>query len=283
MANTEKKPRSKFLRKKKSKSKDSKLEELTELKEKLLNRTKDYGLEKFKEEFKISELGKGKKSLEKISKEKQISKKVSEEGIEAIMHNAMDKYIGTSIEEIAKKIKDKIEYNSIIDTTSLSKIKDFKEAKHEFKKQFLKKILSLNYGNISKAADMAGIDRRSIHRLLDDTELKQIRQEMKKPYTVKEKSVSQMLEKTISEFKEVIHPQKYERIYENVPEISKDIVEHIPLKIPTLKEAESKFEKQFLTDALKESKYNISKTAKQLGIRFETLHRKIKELEITFQ
>jgi len=48
----------------------------------------------------------------------------------------------------------------------------------------------------------------------------------------------------------------------------------------TLKEAEEEFEKKFILAALKQHQFNITKSAKNMGLRFETLHRKIKSLGI---
>jgi DNA-binding NtrC family response regulator len=38
------------------------------------------------------------------------------------------------------------------------------------------------------------------------------------------------------------------------------------------------FEKQYFEKALKENKGNVSKTARKIGLRYETLHRKLKKL-----
>jgi DNA-binding NtrC family response regulator len=38
------------------------------------------------------------------------------------------------------------------------------------------------------------------------------------------------------------------------------------------------FEVQYFKKALKENKDNISKTARKIGLRYETLHRKLKSL-----
>ena len=46
----------------------------------------------------------------------------------------------------------------------------------------------------------------------------------------------------------------------------------------TLKEAEQEFEKQYLSKALKEAKGSITKTAKKIGLRYETIIRKMKKL-----
>ena len=45
-----------------------------------------------------------------------------------------------------------------------------------------------------------------------------------------------------------------------------------------MKDAEREFEKKYLKAALQENDNNISKTARKIGLRFETLHRKLKSL-----
>jgi DNA-binding NtrC family response regulator len=40
------------------------------------------------------------------------------------------------------------------------------------------------------------------------------------------------------------------------------------------------FEKTYIKKALEENKGNVSKTAAKIGLRYETLHRKIKKMDI---
>jgi DNA-binding NtrC family response regulator len=47
---------------------------------------------------------------------------------------------------------------------------------------------------------------------------------------------------------------------------------------PTLKDAEEEFEKRFIVKALEENNFNVSKTSRKIGLRYETLHRKMKAL-----
>ena len=48
----------------------------------------------------------------------------------------------------------------------------------------------------------------------------------------------------------------------------------------TFKQAEQEFEKSYINKALEENNSNISQTARKIGLRFETLHRKIRKLGI---
>jgi len=105
-----------------------------------------------------------------------------------------------------------------------------------------------------------------------------IRQEMAKAYEIKQEAITSIISDVLDNYKTVIHPTKLNQVYQNVDEVSKDILEHIPEKPLTLKEAEERFEKAFLKKALEENNKNVSKTAKKIGIRYETLHRKCKKL-----
>ena len=62
--------------------------------------------------------------------------------------------------------------------------------------------------------------------------------------------------------------------------LSSDIVKKLPAVEMSWDDAEVEFEKKYLEKALAENKGNISKTAKAIGLRYETLHRKLKKLMI---
>jgi len=47
-----------------------------------------------------------------------------------------------------------------------------------------------------------------------------------------------------------------------------------------MKQAEQEFEKKYLRQALQENK-TITATAKKIGLRYETLHRKLKSLGLS--
>ena len=84
----------------------------------------------------------------------------------------------------------------------------------------------------------------------------------------------------LDEYKDVIKEEALQKAYEKVPKFSKEIINEIPTKKLTLKEAEEEFERRYLMKALEENNHNITTTAKKIKIRYETLIRKLKSLGI---
>ena len=54
----------------------------------------------------------------------------------------------------------------IINERSTGEITDFRRAREEFERGYLRKLLASTGGNVSKAAELAGIHRRTIHRMI---------------------------------------------------------------------------------------------------------------------
>lgn len=205
-----------------------------------------------------------------------LEKKVKHE-MKPVVEKGMHKFLGLTIDELAEDITSKIEVSPFLNVkinTSLP----FKEAKKIFKREYLKKLLQSHHGNISTIAKLAEIDRRSVHRIVKSNDVKKIRKEMLKPSYVKEIEVSGIIEDALDSYKTVIHPDKLKEMYQNVSELSKDIVKSLPEKPMTLKDAEKEFEKRYLEKALAENNHNISQTAKKIQLRYAVLHRKLKTL-----
>ena len=197
-----------------------------------------------------------------------------------MIDSAMNKYIGATINEISLDISDKLKRSPLIDFDF--KIMDFKTAKRLYIKQYLIRLLETNHGNISKVAIIADVDRRSIHRLIQkfDIDVAKLREELMKPYYVREAAISSMIEKTLDNYKQVVRPEKLEKAYKNVSVLSKEILKELPIEPMTLKKAEQEFEKMYIKRILEHTKGNISEAARLIGLRFETLHRKIKKLDL---
>lgn len=205
--------------------------------------------------------------------------RVVKERVEPIIDNAMHKFLGITISELRKDISDKIEKNPLLSfeiNTSLP----FKSAKKSFKKEFLTRLLRAHYGNISAVAKVMKQDRRSVHRDIIDLgiDVDKIRKEMIRPEYYKKEIVDDILRKSLDQYREFIKPNKLEKIYENVDSISEDIVKELPIVEMTWEEAEIEFEKEYLKKVLEENDFNVSKTARKIGLRYETLHRKVKAL-----
>jgi len=210
--------------------------------------------------------------------DKKELEKVIEDKVKPIINDAMQKFLGVTIGELSSDISDKLKRSPLLDF-DIDASAPFKKAKKMFKRQFVIRLLQTNYGNISKAAKAAGIDRRSIHRLIKELSISssKFREELMKPEYVKQSAVSSVIEHTLDNYKQVIRPEKLEEVYKNVSLISKNILKELPVVSMTLKEAEEEFEKLFLEKVVKDAG-SITKAAKKIGLRYETLHRKMKKL-----
>jgi DNA-binding NtrC family response regulator len=210
---------------------------------------------------------------------KEDLERVIKSRVKPIIDNAMQKLIGARIVEIGTDITDRLAKNPMFDV-EIDTGKSFKKAKEGFKKAFLTKLLQTHLCNVSKVADIAGIDRRSIHRMIKGfrINISRIRKNLLSKEYAQEEAVKDIVESAIDEYKQAINPERLKRIYAAVPEISKDLIKELPKMPPTLKEAEEEFERKFILKALKENKFNISKTARKIKLRYETLHRKMKAL-----
>ena len=202
--------------------------------------------------------------------------KVLDKKVRPIVDNAMQKFLGVTIEELSKDITGKLE-NPLADL-QLPPGASFKEAKRRFRQHYLKMLLRINYGNISEAAKQAEIDRRSIHRVVKDAhiDVAKIRKDMQRTYDVRQEAVSNIIAETLDRYKQVLHPEKLQEAYQHVGEVSKTILDQLPEEPFSLKQAEEQFEREFLHQALEENQFNITKTARKIKVRYETLHRKTK-------
>lgn len=218
-----------------------------------------------------------------MPEEKIDLERVMKEKIEPILDSAMHKYLGVSISEMKEDLASKLKRPWISYTVDTSI--PFKKAKLLFKKEYLQKLLLLHFGNVSEVARLAGINRRSIHRIIAEVgiDVEKIRREMVRKYDLKQEAVSHVIGQVLDNYKTILHPERLERMYENMHHVTDEVLEELPEVPLTLQEMELEFEKKYFEDALKKYKYNISATARAIGIRYETLHRKVKELEIIIQ
>ena len=213
--------------------------------------------------------------------EKEDLENVLKKRLKPIIDDAMHKFLGITVPEIEEDISHKLVKSPILDLEIDTKIK-FRRAKDRFKKFYLEKMLQTNLGNISKVADLSGIDRRSIHRLIKQLkiDMENLKGSLLEADYVKEAAVKDVIEATLEGYKGVIKAEKLKKMYKEAPHISKDLARELPEAPLTMDEAEDEFEKRFIMKALSENEFNVSKTAKKIGLRYETLHRKIKALKI---
>jgi DNA-binding NtrC family response regulator len=209
-----------------------------------------------------------KKDLEDTIKEK----------VSPMLEEMMEKQWGISIPQIESDISDKLKHQTL--RIYVPPNLEFNEAKKVFKKEFVKKELKLHKGNISHLAKVLGVDRRSIHRMIKDLgiNVERLRKEQESKEEFQKGIIDKTIRSTLDQYKGLIKQQKMEKVYQEVPKLSRNIAKFIPLQEVTWKEAEQEFEKQFLRHALEENEGVISKTADKIKIRPETLSRKIKKL-----
>ena len=205
-----------------------------------------------------------KKDLEETIKEK----------VSPLVEETIEKNIGVTIPKLESDIADKLmeQGTDIYVPHDLT----LKEAKKVFKKQFLKRELRLHLGNVSELAKTLGLDRRSIHRAMKDLDVHRTGALDKNQYY--RSLLDKKIRRTLDDYKGIIHPEKMEKIYQDIPRLSRNIVKFIPHRDVSWKQAEKIFEKEFIGHALKEVDNKVSKAAVKLDIRAETLHRKIKKL-----
>jgi DNA-binding NtrC family response regulator len=198
-----------------------------------------------------------------------------------LIGNITSRFLGVHVDELNKDLTTKLTKSPFIDFEINTKI-PFKEAKKRFKKYYLKKLLSLNLGNISEVAKKSKINRRSLHRLITELNIniKKIKKDLIRPYEIKVSSVSNAIENVLDDYKRVIHPDKLESIYKSVHEISHNLMKEVPDTIMPLKDAIAEFEKRYLQKALIESNHNIAVVARRIQLRYETLHRKLRSLRL---
>ncbi len=91
--------------------------------------------------------------------------KVVKSRVKPIIDGAMQKFIGARIVELESDISDSLAKNPLFEVEIDTSLK-FRKAKDNFKRSYISKLLQTHLGNISRVADVLGIDRRSIHRLI---------------------------------------------------------------------------------------------------------------------
>jgi DNA-binding NtrC family response regulator len=201
--------------------------------------------------------------------------KVINDKIIPIINSSTTKALGKPIiqfnEDITTKLKKAGNYSIDIN-------KKFKDAKRQFKIEFLTNMIKKNCGNISEVARIVEVDRRSIHRIIDDSVVKEIREKLPKIYDLRYNEINSIIEKSFLEYKNQLSDQKVTKMYEEIPKLVDEIIKEIPIEKVTLKEAEIEFEKEYLLRALTKFNFDINKTAQAIGLRYETLFRKIKIL-----
>lgn len=198
--------------------------------------------------------------------------------VSPLLEETMEKSWGITIPKLESDITDQLKKPQLNIYIPLHST--FSKAKKKFKAEFLKRELKLHQGNISQLAKTLEVDRRSIHRTIKDLDINLglVRSKIESKERYQETMIDHMIRSALEHYRELIQPQQMEKMYEEVPSLSKSIAKFLPPQELTWKEAEQEFEKQFLQHSLEQNQWKVSATAQKVGIRAETLHRKIKRL-----
>ena len=203
--------------------------------------------------------------------EKVITNKIS-----PLLANSKNEHI--DISKLYENITSHIKRGSIFDI-EIDLCLNFKNAKKEFKKCFLTNMIKKNYGNISEVARITDINRRSIHRIIDDKEIRQIRSNLPKRDTIIYNELCHAIDTILlTNDHRFINKDKLKNIYDSLSRLPDETLNNFDEL--TFKEAEIEFEKKYIKEALLKYNHDICITANQIGIRSETLYRKIKNLEL---
>ena len=207
--------------------------------------------------------------------------RVVKEKVEPMIEEAMRKFLGVTINELEKDITEKIGQEHLVGMVVRVDL-PFKIAKKMFKKEFLERAIQTHYGNVSEVADIVGLDRRSIHRDIKSLglDMRKLREKFYKSGYFEKEAVDGMIRGALDQYKRVIRPEKLEKMYSHVHELSENIVNVLPLLDVSWKEAEKEFEKVYLKAALEMNGWKLRETARKINVRYETLLRKMKLLGI---
>ncbi len=194
----------------------------------------------------------------------------------SLLEETLGKNLGVVVPKLEEDITDKLAQSqtAMYIPSGLS----FNQAKKKFKEQFLKRELRAHFGNVSVVARALGVNRRSIHRAIQEYKLDVTRTKVLPNENVFKEEVDRSIRSTLDQYKDIFNPVKMEKLYGDVSSLSRDIAEVIPHQDISWREAEEDFEREFLGEALLRNNFNLSRTAKQLRLRAETVSRKMKKL-----
>lgn len=198
--------------------------------------------------------------------------------VQPVVEEAMRKYLGISINEIKGDISDRIKSSPLLGIP-IDFQSTYKKAKTKFKQVFMERALQLHYGNVSEVARITGLNRRTIHRILDKQKTKKIRKDLFKPYYLRQQEVEQIIYDVLSSYQSAINQERLTHFYEHTPKLSKDITNELPTEDITLKDAELEFDKQYFTHHYKRQT-DIKELAKKIDLSYETTLRKLKKLQL---
>lgn len=199
--------------------------------------------------------------------------------IKPLVESAVQKYLGIRVANIESDISDQLKKSTLLDVPIDTKI-PYKQAKKAFKRAYLMRLLAQHLGNISTAADAAGVDRRSIHRLVLSLRVPTTKfRENAEPTYIRKTAVQGIITSVLEQYRPALNPTRYKALATQTTSLSEDIVKELPEQHLTMDEAESAFENAYFTQLMKDSS-TIARASRIAGIRYEVLHRKLKTLGV---
>ena len=217
-------------------------------------------------------------TTEKKLEEKKNLEATLKEKVLPLVEEQLAKHWGVTIPQLEADITDQLKQEDSL--FYISPHTPFREARKQFKAAFLRRELRSHQGNISQLARALEIDRRSLHRVIKDLELDIHELRQKEMEDEQQVRIDQRLRTAFDQYKELIQPQKLEKMYEEIPALSRNIAKMLPQQHLTWDEAEREFEQQFFEQALKEHHGSIAQAARCTKLRAETVHRKIRKLQV---
>lgn len=205
------------------------------------------------------------------------------EKVAPLLEQTMEKHWGLTIPKLESDITDRLKQPAFLQLSLyLPRQARFSKAKKLFRAEFLKQELRMHRGNVSTLAKRLDLDRRSVHRAIKDLDInvENIRHvhDVDSSEKYQQQFVDRAIRQSLGQYHSLLQPQQLEKVYKEIPELSRNIAKFLPHQDMTWKEAEQEFERSYLKKALDEHEWNITQTAAAIGLRPETLHRKIKKL-----
>lgn len=199
--------------------------------------------------------------------------------IRNLLNKAIHSHLGITVPEISADITDRLKKTPLIELIVDSSL-PFKRAKQIFRKQYIKQLLRETAGNIGETALKAGINRRSIHRIIVQLQINpnDFRNNIAQQSYARETTVTHLIEKVSETYKPVLNIKRFEQLYKSAPMLSREIVKELPNSTFSLEQAEQEFERRYFEKLSIETNNHIGKIAKKSGLAYAVVIRKIKSL-----
>ncbi len=202
--------------------------------------------------------------------------------VRPLLADAMHRHLGVTVAEIESDIASHLRHPALLNIP-LETTLPLKAAKRLFRKRYLANLLAMHSGHVTSVARAVGMSREALHRLLTRLGISpdEFRSAAPGIEYLRAQAVQDIIVHAIDQYHSSLNPSRVERMYKEAPSLGRDIAKMLPDAPPRLKEAEREFEEEYIRRALETHRGNISATARTIGIRFETLHRKCKLLGLT--